>query len=329
LSIAAIEQAEEFENEEQFTFLRDRLRRDNAPLQQLCLVANANGHNWIWRRWVNNPQAGYDVTTASTWDNQDNLPEEFKKDLKVMEIDAPIHYQQFVLNSFEETGNADALFSASNVYQSAKLEFPYFGAYGRILALDVARYGDDENVASCIEKVSDINFIQIHQEVWTNKSLMETTGKLLDLKRLLNADLLVVDDTGLGGGVTDRLRELKYKIMAFNGAETSSNPRYSNKRAEGYLNLKEMIDKRYLRIINDFELQEQLLSINIKYKSNELKSLVGKEQMRKDGLKSPDRADALMMACLYKDAVIRESREYNVLKPLEFVGGAKEYKVLP
>ena len=78
LSIAGIEQAEEFENDEQFNFIRDRLRRDNAPLQQLCIVANANGHNWIWRRWINNPQSGYEISVASTFDNALNLPADFQ-----------------------------------------------------------------------------------------------------------------------------------------------------------------------------------------------------------------------------------------------------------
>jgi hypothetical protein len=328
LSIAGIEQAEEFENEEQFTFIRDRLRRDNAPLQQLCVIANANGHNWIWRKWVNNPQKGYDITTATTWDNEINLPKAFLDDLKVMETDAPHHYKQFVLNDFQETDSDDALFTASKVYESAKLLFPHFGAYGRIMAIDVARYGDDETVFSVIEKVSPINFIQIHQETWRNHSLMETVGKTLDLKRQLNIDLLVVDDAGLGGGVTDRLRELKYKIMAFNGAGHSPNPSYLNVRCDAFFNLKDMIDRQQLKIMNDFELQEQLLSVKIKYRSNELKSIVSKEDMRKEGLKSPDRADALAMACYYKDSVIRESQEYNAVKPLQFVGGKTSYSVL-
>jgi hypothetical protein len=258
LSICGLEQAEEFENEEQFTFIRDRLRRDNAPYQQLCVIANANGHNWIWRKWVNNPQLGYEVITATTWDNEENLPKAFLEDLKVMEKDAPHHYKQFVLNDFQETDSDDALFTASKVYEAAKLEFPHFGSYGRIMAIDVARYGDDETVFSVIEKVSPLNFIQIHQETWRNHSLMETVGKTLDLKRQLNVDLLVVDDCGLGGGVTDRLRELKYKIMAFNGANASSNPAYANARADAFFNLKDMVDRQQIKIMPDFELQEQL-----------------------------------------------------------------------
>jgi phage terminase large subunit len=54
LSIIGIEQSEEFETDEQFTYLRDRLRHPVGTLQ-LCQICNANGHNWIWRSWLNNP----------------------------------------------------------------------------------------------------------------------------------------------------------------------------------------------------------------------------------------------------------------------------------
>ena len=314
LSIAGIEQAEEFENDEQFTFLRDRLRRDNAPIQQLCLVANANGHNWIWKKWISQPAEGYEVVTATTWDNKDNLPAAFLKDLAVMETDAPNHYRQFVLNSFEESGSDDGLFNSRRVYDASKLTFNYFGSQGRILAVDAARFGDNETVFTAIEKLDDVHFLHLHQEAWKDKSLMETTGKILDLKNALKIDLIIIDDTGLGGGITDRLKELnnnpnaanKFKLQAFNGGETALNPAYFNKRSEGFFLLKEMLDAGYLKLIDDPELAEQLLSIRYKFKSNGTKAIVSKDEMRKDGLKSPDRADALMMACFYKDSVTRQ-----------------------
>ena len=43
-----IEQAEEFESEEQFEFLRGRLRRANVKFHTGFIIANANGQNWIW-----------------------------------------------------------------------------------------------------------------------------------------------------------------------------------------------------------------------------------------------------------------------------------------
>lgn len=325
LSIAAIEQAEEFEDDTQFTFLRDRLRRDNAPLQQLCIVANANGHNWIWRKWINNRQEGYDLTIANTFENADNLPETFLKDLEIMKIDAPHHYRQFVENSFEEMDADDLLMNSRIIYQASKINFPYFGALGRILAVDIARFGDDETVACCIEKVSDIHFIQIHQEGWRGKPLTETVGKTFELKKLLRADMIVVDDVGLGGGVTDMLREQfrnsNFTIQAFQGNMVSSNLAYENARSEAFFNLKDMFDRGHLKIIDDFELAEQLMSLKYKFMRNGKKVFISKDEMRKDGLKSPDRADALAMACYYKDSVKRQNPDLSPTQSgvLEFV----------
>jgi hypothetical protein len=306
LDICGIEQAEEFETNAEFTFLRDRMRGKAGPYQQLMLIANACGHNWIWKDWINNPpNKEYDVTTANTFDNEINLPPDFIADLRRMEKESPNHYSQFVLNSFEELGAADRLLNSRQVYMASKLTFDHFGSYGRILAVDVARYGEDETVFCILEKVSDSHLIQVHQETWKDKSLMEVCGKILDLNRSFRLDLIVIDDTGMGGGVTDRLREQKMKVQPFIGAGSPSNPLYNNRRSEGFFLMKELFDRSFLKICNDPELAEQLIGVKFKFGSNGKKQIIGKEEMRKEGLKSPDRADALMMACAYEGFITR------------------------
>jgi len=306
LSLFGIEQAEEFENDETFQFLRDRLRREGAPYRQGCLIANACGHNWIWKAWINNPPGEeYHTTTASTFDNEDNLPADFIADLKRMEVEAPNHYQQYVLNSFEETGADDILLSTRQVNDASHAVFNFSGAYGRIMAIDVARFGEDETVFSIVEKVSPTHLVQVHQECWKKHDLMEVVGKALDLKRLHNVDIIAVDDTGVGGGVTDRLREMRMRVQAFNGGERSLNPAYFNKRSEGHFIMKEYFDRGYIKIVNDMDLAEQLTSIKYKFKSNGEKAIVSKDDMRKEGFKSPDRADALMIACCYSNLIVR------------------------
>ena len=47
LSGFLIEQAEEFDDDEVFTYLRDRLRRQTSPYRQGLLIANARAHNWL------------------------------------------------------------------------------------------------------------------------------------------------------------------------------------------------------------------------------------------------------------------------------------------
>lgn len=300
LSIAGMEQAEEFQTDEQFNFIRDRLRRTNAPIQQLLLIANANGHNWIWKKWINNPGPEYDVAVANTFENADNLPESFLNDLRQMEVDAPHHYKQYVMNSFEEVDADDLLFSHEVLVQATSLNFlGISGTRRRILAVDVARYGDDETVFTVLESKDIVRWEMINQEHWRNRSLMEVCGKVLDLHKTFQIDITVIDDVGMGGGVTDRLAESKIRVFPFNGGEASESNLFFNKKAQAYFRLKELIDKGYLKIINNNELLDQLLTIRYRYRSDKSKMIIGKEEMRKEGLISPDRADALSMAAFY------------------------------
>ena len=59
LDAVFIEQGEELDTDEAFTFLRDRMRGKAHPrgLQQINVIANSNGRNWIWRRWIHEPES--------------------------------------------------------------------------------------------------------------------------------------------------------------------------------------------------------------------------------------------------------------------------------
>ena len=100
LGWAIIEQAEEFDTDEQFQMLRGRLRREGVP-HWLGIIANTKGHNWIWKLWKSQKREDYELYEAITFENP-HLPEDFIKDLKKMEIEAPRKYARFVMNSWAE-----------------------------------------------------------------------------------------------------------------------------------------------------------------------------------------------------------------------------------
>jgi len=319
LSIWLMEQAEEYQTDETFLFLRDRLRRDNAPFRQGILIANASGHNWMWKLWVNNPTEGFELYTANTFDNAKNLPADFIEDLRHMEKDSPNHYRQYVMNSFEEMDADDMLFDYTSVYGSPNIEFLHPGVRKRVMGVDVARFGEDETVFSIIESYNVSQWSQIWQDTWKTKSTMETVGRIVELCQTWELDQVVIDDTGVGGGVTDRLSELSINVTPFVGAEKPHNELYTNKRAEAFFLLNELMTRRGLKILKDSTLQEQLLTIRFKYVSNGKKAIVSKDEMRKDGLKSPDRADALAMAVYFKDDILNE-RDYQDHKmPADYI----------
>lgn len=304
LSIFGIEQAEEFETDEIFTFLRDRLRRQNAPFRQGLVIANANGHNWIWKFWKNNPGPECDLQEATTFDNAHNLPSDFIEDLKRMAIDAPSHYKRYVMNSHEELQGDDYLFSWELLQKSIQLDLNSFKISREILSNDVARYGDNETVFTVLGSRGVLRWEQTFMDTWKGKDLMQTVGKLADLKREFDPNLIAIDDDGLGGGVTDRANELNYQVQPFHNTSISAKEsKYANTRTKAYFMMLEMLIKGYLKILNNSELIDQLLTIKFKYTSAGQIILISKEVMRRDGIKSPDRADALAIAVFYTDLV--------------------------
>jgi len=316
LTIAGIEQAEEFDTEETFNFLRDRLRRDNAPLRQLCIIGNTKGHNWIWRLWKNNPQSKeYELSEANTFMNAEHLPVDFIDDLKRMEIEAPNHYKQYVLNSWEEVEADDYLFTWQELDNSAQLVFSE-SSTTRIIGLDIARFGEDETVFTILEKKAYNQWEQSFLEAHRQKDLMWTVGRCIDLRREIQSNLVIIDDDGLGGGVVDRLRETDMEVMAFRGGEEAKDKElFGNKRSEGFFKLKNLIEKGYLKILGNHNVIDQLLTIRYKYNSKGQKLIVSKDEMRKNGIKSPDRADALMMACYGIDRYRMALKEYDLHSP--------------
>ncbi len=298
LSGFAFEQGEEFETDEQFTFLRDRLRNEAGPYRQGLVIANAKGRNWIWEKWVNSPtDKEYRVWLATTFDNAHNLPEDFLEDLRRMAKDAPNHYAQYVMNSFDEIDLDDALLTHDVVYGSSKLEMEAVGPVKRIMAVDVARMGGDEITFTVLETRGPVRLEEVFKDVKRFQKIPETVGQVMELAQEWDTDIIVVDDTGMGGGVTDLLDDSagRFRVAAFNGGEKSEAPLCGNKRAEGYFKLQNMLDQGWLKILPDQKTQKELLSIRFRYRA-EKKFIVSKEEMRKKGIPSPGRADGLMMA---------------------------------
>jgi len=334
LDIVLIEQAEEFPTDEQFIYLRDRLRGKACftidekgkrhYVQQLCVIANACGYNWIWKKWVNNPASPeYDLYTANTFDNAENLPDSFIADLKTMEVEAPGHYRQYVMNSDEEMGADDVLLPHELVYASPMIIAPPQGSLARVMGVDVGRYGGNEAVFTILEsrnlqfweqvlqKTRVFNLIKGEDRQY-RFPLMEIVGEVIDLRRSYGLDVLGVDDIGVGGGVTDRLREQNYEVVAYNSSEKAQTKLYFNKRSEDHFFMQDMFHKGNLKIMPDETLMNQLTSARFGYGSSGEKYIWSKERMRKEGYKSPNRSDALVIACsLTSIAFDREDSRRN------------------
>jgi len=296
LSAAFIEQSEEFETDEQFQMLRGRIRNPDAPYNQICLVANTNGHNWIWKLWKNKPPSEeYQLTEATSFDNEENIPRKTIEDWRVMETEAPNQYQRYIMNSWEEAGGDDYLFTWELLNISRNLKFPNI-SQKTIIGNDVARFGDDKTAFTAIRDTGNGRWEQFRCEGYEKKDTRWTFGRYVDMRRKIQAHFGVIDDDGIGGAVTDSCKEIGLDVVAFHANEKPKDEdMYVDKRAEGYFTLKDLIIDQLLKIIDDEEQMDELLTIRFKYKKGK-RCIVSKDEMRKEGLKSPNKADALMMA---------------------------------
>lgn len=163
------------------------------------------------------------------------------------------------------------------------------------LGVDVARYGTDKSVCCSYQpnKVLPLKKLQgkdtVAVQKMVNQEAMSAGHKLVQI---------TVDDTGVGGGVTDQLRAQMMPVVGINFNQKAQNRRFfRNARCEIMWNVKEIFKAGDIAIPPDDELINQLASI--KYKMDQATNFIeieSKEEMRARGLKSPDCAWALALA---------------------------------
>jgi len=161
------------------------------------------------------------------------------------------------------------------------------------LGVDVARYGDDYTVL-IIRQGNKI----LKKEKYQKENTMQTVARVLRIieDENIEAEDVDIDDTGLGGGVVDRLQEKEYNVNGvIVGATAEDEEHYANIRAENYWAIREWIKTADLPSKDDdfYELA------NIKYiwkseKKGQLQ-IEPKKEMKKRIGHSPDTADALML----------------------------------
>ena len=115
--------------------------------------------------------------------------------------------------------------------------------------------------------------------------------------RRIAAGSVCVDDAGLGGGVTDALREDGFDIVPVNfGAGADDAEQFANKRAECYWRIRQVLleDGFSLRGAGP-ALGGQLAAIRRGYTRKGQILLEKKDEIKKRVGRSPDHADALAL----------------------------------
>lgn len=192
---------------------------------------------------------------------------------------------------------SDYLFNAAKL-EKMKNIVPFGDMFmpQRVMGIDFAAQGNDLSVATVLDRVGQTYWKVIAQEAWSEPDAMVSIGKIVKLIGQYHPTAASLDVGGMGYVVFNRLQELGIRINPFNGAEQEGvPPEYGNTRAWGYYTLNEYINNEWI-IMNSPETVKELMDVRFKYKSNGERLIMSKDDMRKQGIHSPDRADSLMMA---------------------------------
>ena len=174
------------------------------------------------------------------------------------------------------------------------------------LGVDVARYGSDETVI--MARWGPVARIV---KVMPMSSTMAVAGEAIRARRSTGARSIKVDAVGIGAGTCDRLSEQREPVEEMQSGATSSDPEvYLNTRAEWYWGLRTRFETGDIDIENDSQLISQLSNIKYKINSRGQIQIESKEDMKKRGLSSPDRADTLMLT--FAKMPVRGKRVYQI-----------------
>lgn len=160
-----------------------------------------------------------------------------------------------------------------------------------LVGVDVARFGDDQSVIFT-RRGRDAKNIAVKK--FRELDTMQLATEVIEHCEKYHPDVVFVDGGGVGGGVVDRLKQMRYSVIEVQFGGKPDNPKkYSNKRAEMWGEMREWLAVG--AIPDDPELYDDLTSPEYGLNAKDQIQLERKEDMKKRGLSSPDIADALAL----------------------------------
>jgi hypothetical protein len=166
-----------------------------------------------------------------------------------------------------------------------------------VIGVDVARFGDDS---------STIYFRQ-GRDARTRKPIrlsqidtMQLAAKVAEQARIERAQLVCVDEGGIGSGVVDRLRQMgvpvagiQFGASPLNAVRMDNGVKAANRRAEMWSIMREWLKGG--AIPDDQILADDLTGVEYSFNARDEIQLEKKEHMKKRGLSSPDDGDGLAL----------------------------------
>jgi hypothetical protein len=171
------------------------------------------------------------------------------------------------------------------------------GVYG----WDIGEFGDDETVGylNRAGMVRQVYVAHKQDTMATAGAIKAEVGDHPDRES-------VVDKIGVGSGVWSRLREQRVRVHGFGAGEKAIDPRrFVNRRAEAWWAIREMFEEGLIDLDpDDAELASELMAPKWGRDSRGRVWIESKVDMKKRGIASPNKADAVVMSAVRTRALV-------------------------
>ena len=282
----AIDEASET-TEAFFLMLASRLRLKAPGIRYFGLLASNPDPGWLKHRFIDQHLPDHVFIPALPKDNPRLSPDYVERLKQIFPEEWQARFLEGDWTAFEGLNNVFPF----QAIQAAMANDQKPGS-PRELGVDVARFGDDKSVIAFRE--GPVVTIR-HRSRGTD--LMTLAGRIVIEIKELKPDAVKIDADGLGAGVVDRLREEGYEVAEIHGgAKARDTERFANRKAEIYWGFRERLIAGDAALPSDMELQAQLTSCTYRVKSTGQIEITPKDEMKKQGNKSPDDAEAIIYA---------------------------------
>ncbi len=304
-----IDEATQLPNNDFFLILLSRLRHrlpDGSLPYYKGLLASNPEPGWVRTAFIDTKKKSYKFISALPRDNPYNPPD----------------YEQIMRENFPAEWVDKYLEGSWDVMLKGMYVFPYEWVKMAVertikpgepceFGVDVAREGGDENAVGC-RRGYRVRIIYTSQYQKT----MRTAGEVALLIDKEKPSKVRVDTVGIGAGVHDRLEELDYNVEEFkagyapneeklrDGEKKEEVINYFNLKAEAYWKFRLLLEKGLVDLPDDPTLIAQFSSVQYEIQSDKKIKIWSKDKMKTKGLKSPDRAEAIIMSFFGRETIV-------------------------
>lgn len=159
-------------------------------------------------------------------------------------------------------------------------------------SVDVARFGSNNTVI-----IIKIGRRVVEIKSYRGYDLMHTVGVIVELDKKYHFDNIIIDDNGVGGGVTDRMRELKFQqvVAVVAQGKPQDEGKYFNRRSEMAWRVREALRTNELDLPEHDKLEFECNNQFYEMSSDDCIKVMSKTLLKRKGMESPDFFDALCL----------------------------------